>query len=285
MPYALEINARLRDLGLEPKVRFTGPVSLAAALLGLEELILAVKTEPEQVHRLMRFLMHDVVAPWIACQREGCGGGRPTATGSDALASPPLLSVELVREFCLSYIEELERLAGGIRLAGLWGESRLPEPRALLDIKAAGSPGSIQVLDPDVTALGPAFFRDYAQEKGLSLVMGLDANLVGSGTLGEIRSRARRFIEEGGRTGRFVLFINDIPYDTEPERVRAVVSAAREYRADASGSAYVHQPGGPREPPWPTLDQALAAVSQCLGPSPARRSAGYRGGTPAARRS
>jgi uroporphyrinogen-III decarboxylase len=292
MPYALEINARLRDLGLEPKVRFTGPISLAAALLGLEGLILAIQTEPQRVHALMRFLTREVVAPWIACQREGCGG-RQTATGSDALASPPLLSVEMVREFCLGYIEELERLVGGIRLAGVWGESCTPEPRRLLDIKAAGSPGSIQVLDPDVSALGPAFFRAYAQEKGLSLVMGLDASLVGSGSLGQIRSRARRFIEEGGRNGKFVLFINDVPFDAPPESVRAVVSTACEYRVDAAGCAYVRAPAGPREPRWPTLEQVLGAVDQCLGPAlsprPARRFAGrpsgYSGGTEEANRS
>ena len=283
MPYALEINARLQDLGLEPKVRFTGPISLAAALLGLEGLMLAIQTEPDRVHALMRFLTREVVAPWIACQREGCGG-RLTATGSDALASPPLLGVEQVREFCLGYIQELERLAGGIRLAGLWGESCVPEPRQLLDIKAAGSPASIQVLDPDVTALGPAYFRAYAREKDLSLVMGLDANLVGAGDLEHIRARARRFIEEGGRDGRFVLFINDVPFDSAPERVRAVVSTACEYRADPGVSAYVRGTAG-REPPWPTLEQARFAVDQCLGPSPAQGPAGYSGGRPAASRS
>ena len=238
MPYVLEINSRLTDMGLAPKVRFTGLFTLAANLMGLQELIMTIMANPDRVHRLMRFLTHEIVAPWIVCQREHCGSNE-TATGSDALASPPMTSVGIVREFCLKYIQELEEHVGGIRLAGLWGESVLPKPVELLDIKKEGSPSTIQVLDPDVSILGPTFFREYADETGVAIVMGLDANLIGSGSVAEIASRARQFIEKGGRAGRFVLFMNDIPYDTPPENVHAVVSAAHEYHADCSNTSYV----------------------------------------------
>lgn len=238
MPFVLEINRRLMDMGLAPKVRFTGLFTFAANLVGLPELLDAVASDPDGVHQLMHFLTHEVVAPWVTCQREQSGRNE-TATGSDALASPPILSPGLVREFCLKYIKELEDLVGGIRLAGLWGESYLAEPRQLLDLKREGSPGSIQVLDPDVTALGPAFFRRYADEAGLSLVMGMDANLIASGSVEQIRARATHFIEEGGKTGRFILFMNDVPYDTPPENVQAVVSVAHEHRRDPTGTCYV----------------------------------------------
>jgi uroporphyrinogen-III decarboxylase len=238
MPYVLEMNRRLMDLGLSPKIRFTGLFTLAANLLGLTNLILAIMTEPEKVHRLLSFLTEEVVAPWIICQRLDCGRNE-IATGSDALASPPILSVELVREFCLKYLKRLEEQVGGIRLAGLWGESSLSDPSRLLDIKREGSPASIQVLDPDVTALGPAFFRRYADQTGVALVMGLDAHLIRQGPVAEIKARARRFIEEGGSTGRFILFINDISYDTPSEHVHAVVAVAREYQRDTARACYV----------------------------------------------
>jgi uroporphyrinogen-III decarboxylase len=234
------MNARLSDIGLAPKIRFTGLFTLAANLVGLEQLLFSIVSRPDSVHRLMHFLTHEVVAPWIECQREQCGS-RETATGSDALASPPLISVAMVREFCLSYVQELENLVGGVRLAGLWGESAIGEPRELLDVKLAGSPGSIQVLDPDVTVLGPSFFRRYADESGASLVMGLDAALVGSGREIDVVARAARFIEEAGLRGRFVLFINDIPCDAPVENVRAVVRTARCYEADPAGGSYVRR--------------------------------------------
>jgi len=240
MPFVLEINRRLMDLGLSPKIRFTGVFTLAANLLGLENLILAVMAEPERAHKLLRFLTEEVVAPWIMCQRRDCGRDE-TATGSDALASPPLLSIKLVREFCLQYIKRLEELVGRVRLAGLWGESSLSEPRQLLDIKRQGSPTSIQALDPDVTALGPALFKRYADQTGVALVLGMDAHLICNGPVSEIKARARRFIEEGGSTGRFILFMNDVPYDTPAEHVHAVVATAREYERDAAGVRYVRR--------------------------------------------
>ena len=264
MPYVLEMNARLKDMGLAPKVRFTGLFTLAANLVGLEELICAIVAAPERVHKLMHFLTYEIVAPWITCQRESIGSREP-ATGSDALASPPLISVEMVREFCLKYIQELEKLLGGIRLAGLWGESSVRDPRELLAIKVAGSPGSIQVLDPDVTALGPAFFRNYAEETGASLVMGIDANLVGSGTVGDIEARASRFIEEGGKAGRFVLFINDIPYNAPPRNVHAVVSVARGYSADPSQTCYIRTPQTAQDRSSLTVADALRAADTLVG--------------------
>jgi uroporphyrinogen-III decarboxylase len=264
MPYVLEINARLTDMGLAPKVRFTGLFTLAANLLGLQKLLLAIAAAPDSIHSLMQFLTHEIVAPWIICQREHCGSN-VTATGSDALASPPLLSIALVREFCLRYIQELEQQVGRIRLAGLWGESHLPQPTELLDIKTAGSPGTIQVLDPDVTALGPAFFRKYADESDVALVMGVDANLIGAGPVAGIASRARRFIEEAGKAGRFILFINDIPYDTPPGNVHALVSVAHEYRSDSSNTCYVQKQRDTTDKRRQTIDEACLSVAKMMG--------------------
>jgi len=260
MPYVLEMNARLKDIGLAPKVRFTGLFTLAANLVGLEQLLFSIVSRPDSVHRLMHFLTHEVVAPWIVCQRERCGS-RETATGSDALASPPLISVAMVREFCLEYVQELEKLVGGVRLAGLWGESAIREPRELLDVKLAGSPGSIQVLDPDVTLLGPSLFKRYADETGASLVMGLDASLVGCGTETDVTNRATRFIEEAGLQGRFVLFINDIPFDAPVENVRAVVRAARCWKADPARGCYVRSRREGPETHGMTITDALRAVA------------------------
>ncbi len=263
MPYVLEMNTRLKDAGLAPKVRFTGPFTLAANLLGLQELVLAIVTTPDQVHRLMHFLVHEVIAPWVVCQRDHCGS-KETATGSEALASPPITSPEIVREFCLCYFAELERLVGGVRLAGLWGESFVSSPKELLEIKTAGSPGGIQVLDPDVSALGPAFFRRYADERGISLVMGMDAHLIGSGPVSLIESRARRFIEEGGPRGRFTLFMNDVPFDCPPENVRAVVSVAREYGANLDRAIYARD-GRQKAPQWPTIEEARRGAQEVMG--------------------
>ncbi len=227
MPFVLEINSRLIDAGLSPKIRFCGIFTLAAKLLGYETLITEIFCYPDDVHRLMRFLTDEICAPWIQYQREH-SGVNGTATGSEALASPPLATVEMIEEFSLRYAKRLEKMIGGIRLAGLWGESLLDDPVRLLDIKKESCSGMIQACDPDASALGPAYYKRYADKNDIGLIMGLDAGFIKSGPIGEIKKRARMFIEEAAMDGRFVLFINDIPYDTPPENIHAAVAAAHE---------------------------------------------------------
>ncbi|MHC4563170.1 MAG: uroporphyrinogen decarboxylase family protein [Planctomycetota bacterium] len=229
MPFVLEINRRLADLGLSAKVRFCGPVTLAAKLLGVNEFAIACATEPEKAHGLLTFLADEVIAPWIVCQRQHCSSNE-TASGADAYASPPLLSPPMVREFCLRYVQRLESTVGKVRMAALWGERHLSDPRELLDIKRLAYPGVLQALDPDVSSLGPKLFKQYADEHNMALIMGLDAGLIEHGPIKDIRFRARHFIDQAGQEGRFALFLNDIPYHTPPDHVHAAVAVAHDYR-------------------------------------------------------
>ena len=72
-------------------------------------------------------------------------------------------------------------------------------------------------------------------KNNVGLIMGLDARLIQTGPVSEIRARAQKFIKEVGEEGRFVLLINDIPYDTSPENVHTVVSAALDYQYTFKG--------------------------------------------------
>jgi uroporphyrinogen-III decarboxylase len=229
MPYVLEINDRLINMGLAPKIRFCGIFTLVCKIMGYENLIASIGSDPGKIHKLMLFLTDEVLAPWIMCQREKAGVNA-TATGSEAFASPPLVTLNILEEFCIKYFKRLEEQVGGIRLAGVWGESVIKDPEKLLDIKRDGSKGMIQACDPDVSVLGPAFYKRYADKNDVGLIMGLDAGLIKYGPVPEIRARAHRYMSEAGGEGRFVLFINDIPYDTSPENVHTVVFAARDHQ-------------------------------------------------------
>jgi uroporphyrinogen-III decarboxylase len=229
MGFILEMNQRLMDMGLSPKVRFCGPVTLASKLMGLEELVVACLTEPEAVHELMTFLTDEVIAPWIICQREHCTSNE-TAGGADANASPPIMTVPLIREFCQRYIHRLEDTVGKVRLAALWGESFLADPSELLEIKCDVFPGMLQALDPDASQLGMGIYRACADRHDAVLVAGLDAGLLETGPIGEIEARVQRFITEGAGDGRFCLFLNDVAYRTPPAHVHAAVAIAHNAR-------------------------------------------------------
>jgi uroporphyrinogen-III decarboxylase len=228
MQYVTEINRRLIDLGLSPKIRFCGPFSLAAKLIGIEKLIISILSEPDRVHCLMKFLTDEILSPWINYQRERAGSDE-TAIGADALASPPITTIPIVEEFCLNYIMRIEQNVGKIRLAGIWGESVLKNPSLLLDIKRKGYPSMLQALDPDVSILGPSMYKKYTVKHNMNLTMGLDAGLIQAGPVLAIKQRATEFLESSARDGRFIMYMNDIPYNTPPEHVQAVVEVAHNF--------------------------------------------------------
>ena len=64
----------------------------------------------------------------------------------------------------------------------------------------------------------------------ISVVLLALAIFVLAEAVSEIKKRTRRFINEAGVNGRFVLFLNDIPYDTPPDHIHTVVSAARDHQ-------------------------------------------------------
>ena len=148
--------------------------------------------------------------------------------GSVCLSAAIIL--DLLNEFCIQYFKRLEDQVGGIRIAGVGGESKIKDPVKLLDIKRDGSKGMIQACDPDVSVPGPAFYKRYADKNDVGLIMGLDAGLIQSGPVSEIKKRARRLINQAGVNGRFVLFINDILYDAPPEHIHTVVAAAWDHQ-------------------------------------------------------
>jgi len=232
MPYVLEINRMLIDLGLHAKVRFCGPVTLASKLMGLEALLVACVASPDKVHALLTFLTDEVIAPWIACQRDHAGSDE-TAGGADANASPPMLTPARTAEFCLRYVERLRQTVGKVRMAAIWGERYLQRPKELLDVKRQLYPGLLQALDPDASEIGPAVFKQYADEHDMALAMGIDATLIERGPVEAIEGRARHFVDAAGRDGRFVLFLNDVAYNAPSEHVHAAVAVAHGHQAHA----------------------------------------------------
>jgi hypothetical protein len=46
-------------------------------------------------------------------------------------------------------------------------------------------------FDPDATVLGPAFYKRYANKNDVGFIMGLDARLIQTGPVSEIRARGR----------------------------------------------------------------------------------------------
>jgi uroporphyrinogen-III decarboxylase len=76
-----------------------------------------------------------------------------------------------------------------------------------------------------------AFYRKYADENGLPLILGIGAVFLATATPAEVTQRVRHYLEVGGENGRFVLYLCNLGATTPAVNVRAAVAAVRKYGA------------------------------------------------------
>ncbi len=77
--------------------------------------------------------------------------------------------------------------------------------------------------------LGPTLYKEYANKKGVPLILGIGAAFMALSTPGEVAGRVRHYIEAGGKDGRFALLFCNLGATTPPENVKAAMDAVHRY--------------------------------------------------------
>jgi len=218
-----------RLTGLPPALQFCAPFSLAANLRGIEALIMDILLTPDFARGLIDAIVEKVLAPWILYQKRIF----PNATsisGADATASLPILNFEILEKFVAPTILRLREICGPEVYVANWvGENYLKVPEEMLPLKLAVSPGFLEGQDPDVEALGPAFYKEYAEDHDVPLVLGVGASFLHQATPEEINQRVKEYVEIGGKNGRFTLYLCNLGATTPAENFKAAIEAAHQY--------------------------------------------------------
>lgn len=215
--------------GVAPSLQFAAPFSLAANIRGIESLIMDILTNPDFARGLFDAIVEKVLAPWILYQKAHF----PNATsigGADATASLPILNMSILKEWVTPYILRLRELCGPEVYVPNWvGERYLKEPEEMLALKLQVAPNFLEGQDPDVEALGPEFYKAYAETHDVPLVLGVGAGFMALSTPEQVRERVKHYVEVGGKNGRFALYLCNLGATTPPENVKAAVKAAHTY--------------------------------------------------------
>jgi uroporphyrinogen-III decarboxylase len=213
------------------KPRFCAPFSLAVNIRGFENLITDIYSNKSFVKELFKRINYDLIAPWITLQRERVGDDSRTASGQDAWTAIPNVNLEIMEEVIIPSFRELQDLMGNLYLSMLGGARFLKDPNRFLDIQLAMNPVLVKGLDPDTEALGPEFFRDYADKKDIDLLLGVGPNILIDGSLDEIGKRIKRYIGVGVTVkNNFILYFNDIPADISPDKLKKIFALVKAYR-------------------------------------------------------
>jgi uroporphyrinogen-III decarboxylase len=223
----LEMHALFRRLtGIEPSLSFCAPFTLATNLRGIEQFLLDIQTDSGFATELLARITDDVLAPWILYQRRHFPDSA-RISGVDAAASPPIVNVSLLREWAAPPILRLRDLCGPeVSVANWVGERFLKRPEDMLGLKLMVGPGALLGQDPDVEALGPAFYKTYADERDVPLILGIGASFLAAARPADVVERVSRYSDIGARGGRFALYLCNLGASTPPENLRAAVEAA-----------------------------------------------------------
>jgi hypothetical protein len=145
----------------------------------------------------------------------------------DAIASPPIVNLPILKEWVAPYILRLRELCGPEVYVANWaGERYLRNPEEMLDLKRTVGPGSLLGQDPDVEKLGPTYYKEYSIRHDLPLILGVGASFLANSSPATIVERVRRYVEVGRQGGRFALYLCNVGGSTPPANVRAAIEAA-----------------------------------------------------------
>ena len=230
MPFVLEVHRSfLEQTGVHPTIQFCAPFSLAALARGYSRFIEDICLEPSFAHELLSFFTEKVIAPWINAQKERFPGAL-FAVGADALCSPPMTNLQIIREFAIPYILRLRQLCPlAVSVVNWWGDSCFGDPEELLKLKLQVSAGLIRAQDPDVARLGARVFKDFALRHGVALEIGIGETVLNQGPVSAIRARIRDCLSQAAEQGRLVLYLTSLSAETPPPHVRAAIQAVKDY--------------------------------------------------------
>lgn len=233
MPFVLEVLKEYQKLDLVPKlhpsISFTAPFTLACQLRGIENFLMDILRDRDFAHDLLSFVTEKVLSPWIEVMKEVSRLDKPIFGGADALASPPNLALEGLKEFALSYILKLREHYGNlVTVQNWWGESYV-DPQALLRLKLKVSPRIILGQDPDVEKLGPELYKEFAKKHSVALSLGIGPGFIMKASKQEVEQRIKQYIKKGRGVDKLFLYLCNVGTDTPSRNLEAAVQAVQQY--------------------------------------------------------
>jgi uroporphyrinogen decarboxylase len=236
MPLFVEAAARLQaDRGRAMIVRgaLSGPFSLACALAGTEDVLIATVEDPGFVRELLAFAARTAIDFGTAFLARGV---EPVLF--DSKASPGAASPRVFHDFVLPVYRDLVipelRRAGARTLPLIIGGNTTP---ILEDLIGTGAGQLLCDAGGDL-----ALFARRCREERRALRASVDARLVHTGRPDEIRRESRRILERLAGQPGLLFGCGVVAYDCDPANVLALKEARDEFAGTAE-TARSRRPG------------------------------------------
>ncbi len=244
MPMVFEILQEIKiHSGMPPLPCYCAPFTLASHILSFENLIIQMQKNPAFVHKLLTFLVDEVLAPYMNALLKEFPDA-PAADGSDAVASLPFITQDMLDEFALGYIERLQQQT--IRPAicdNWWGDSHVRDLPSFWQQKLRATPDYLKVQDPDLYKIGTEPVVEFARSQDLPIVLGVDNNLLHSGSREDIQQRVHEYMTAIEAVGKGALYLCSLSAVTPAENVEIAIAAVKQFRQGERPWAGEHRAG------------------------------------------
>ena len=211
------LQPRIEDLG--HKIRFSisrGPLNVATFLMGTTEFLMALKTDPDKAHQLLRCIT-SFLKKWHRLQRETF----PSIDGMFLLDDiVGFVGEQDFKEFGLPYFKELYAESGTVKFFHN-------------DAECAKSIGYYAEMGVDV--YNPGIFNSLADLRRMSAnrltILGNipPRDVLAKGTPGEVRTAVQKLLKEtSDRTKLIVSCAGGMPPGVSTENIRAFIEAVRQ---------------------------------------------------------
>jgi 5-methyltetrahydrofolate--homocysteine methyltransferase len=246
MPMIFEILHEMKaQANIKPLPCFCAPFTLASHVMTFENLVVQMLENPQLVHHLMTFLVDEVIAPYMNALIEEFPETE-FVDGSDAVASLPFITQDMLEEFALGPLERLQKqVSRPVYCDNWWGDSFTDDLHGFWAQKLRVTPAFLKVQDPDLFKLGVQPVIDYAKENNLPVVLGVDNNVFQNGPKQEIQMRIHEYMEAVEEVGKGAVYLCSLSAVTPVENVEIAIAAARQYRAGDRPWAGFRRAGSP----------------------------------------
>ena len=232
MPFVAETLHLIKEYtGRRQSLVFCAPFTMAAHLMTFENLIVQIKQNPAFVHKVMDFIVDEVLVPYFHHMHRQFPD-LPGFDGSDATASLPFITQEMQEEFALGPIERLQRQVElPCYVDNWWGDSYTDDKERFWHNKLRATPAYFKLQDPDLWKVGLAEPMAFAARQDKPVVLGIDNNLFQNGPAEAIEQRVHEYMEAiEAHQGKGVVYFCSLSAVTPPEHVRVAIEAVEKFR-------------------------------------------------------
>ncbi len=230
MGFAYDAASLYSDLtGEAPCLNCCGPFTLATQIMTFEDVILGIKDNPAFVHKVMTFVVDEVLAPYI--NEFAKRYPNMTANCGDAVASLPFITLDMSEEFAVQYVVRLRELTEGRACTdNWWGDAYVPDPTRFWLNKLQACPDYLKVQDPDLFQVGAQKAKDFAVEQNKPVLLGVSNNLLQDGPVEAIQQRIHEYLEVIEPGGQSLLYLCNLGGLTPVEHAKGAVEGIEMYR-------------------------------------------------------